>query len=302
MRLSDRAVRFGLKPIVFVAALGPAAWLLWAALTDHLSANPLSDITNETGVWTLRFLCITLAVTPLRRVTGWNAAIKFRRMTGLFAFFYGSLHFLTYVIVDRFAGLDFPDGIVSLDHRAQPRGVGRRGHLQAAVHHGRLRRADADGAAGGDVNGRDDSAAWAARWQTLHRLVYVSGALGVIHYWWLVKADVSSPLRYARRSSRPCSLLRLFWRRKKRDGSLCFAPRAGRLEHGPDLSALFGSRRIASASARGDPGAHLRQIDVAAAQDHADARAARRRSPPSSAAAAASAPVGSTTSFSRSHR
>ena len=102
-----------LKPIVFVASLGPVAWLIWAALTGNLSANPLSDLTNETGVWTLRFLCITLAITPLRRLSGWNGAIRFRRMVGLFAFFYGSLHFLTYVIADRFAGLDFPDGIVA---------------------------------------------------------------------------------------------------------------------------------------------------------------------------------------------
>src|SRR5207237_6301775 len=96
-----------LKVLVFGAALVPFAWLIWAALTGNLSANPLSDLTNETGVWTLRFLCITLAITPLRRATGWNAVIRFRRMVGLFAFFYGSLHFLTYVIVDRFAGLDF---------------------------------------------------------------------------------------------------------------------------------------------------------------------------------------------------
>src|SRR5665213_1522268 len=116
LRLSDRVVRFGLKPVVFVAALGPVAWLLWAGLTDHLSANQLSDITNETGIWTLRFLCITLAITPLRRLTGWNAAIKFRRMAGLFAFFYGSLHFLIYAVADRFASLvDFPQGIVSFD-------------------------------------------------------------------------------------------------------------------------------------------------------------------------------------------
>src|ERR671934_1650888 len=103
-----------LKILVFVAALGPLAWLIWAGLTGNLSANPLSDITNETGVWTLRFVCITLSITPLRRVTGWNALIRFRRMTGLFAFFYGTLHFLTYVIADRFAGLDFPDGIVAV--------------------------------------------------------------------------------------------------------------------------------------------------------------------------------------------
>src|SRR5436309_10344575 len=111
--MSERTIRFVLKPIVFIVSLGPVAWLVWAALTGNLSANPLSDLTNETGVWTLRFLCITLAITPLRRMTGWNSLIRFRRMLGLFAFFYGTLHFLTYVIVDRFAGLDFPDGIVA---------------------------------------------------------------------------------------------------------------------------------------------------------------------------------------------
>jgi len=110
---SNQTIKWVLKPAVFLAALGPAGWLVWAAVTGHLSANPLSDITNETGVWTLRFLCITLAVTPLRRLTGWNGAIRFRRMVGLFAFFYGTLHFLTYAIIDRFAGLDFPDGIVA---------------------------------------------------------------------------------------------------------------------------------------------------------------------------------------------
>src|ERR1051325_10554861 len=102
------------KVSVFLLSLGPFAWLVWAALTGNLSANPLSDITNETGVWTLRFLCITLALTPLRRLTKWNAAIRFRRMAGLFAFFYRTLPFLPYVIVDRFAGLDFPDGIVAV--------------------------------------------------------------------------------------------------------------------------------------------------------------------------------------------
>src|SRR4029077_9603150 len=89
----DRVLRFGVKPLVFIASLGPAAWLVWAILTGNLSANPLSDLTNETGIWALRFVCITLAITPLRRITGWNQAIKFRRMTGLFAFFYGTLHF-----------------------------------------------------------------------------------------------------------------------------------------------------------------------------------------------------------------
>src|SRR5262245_19340188 len=104
---SDQFLRRILKPFVFVAALMPAGWLAWAAFTGALSANPLGDITNGTGDWALRFLCITLGITPLRRITGWNGAIKFRRMLGLFGFFYGGLHFLTYVILDRLAGLEF---------------------------------------------------------------------------------------------------------------------------------------------------------------------------------------------------
>jgi sulfoxide reductase heme-binding subunit YedZ len=111
---SNQLVRFVVKPVAFVAALGPAAWIIWAFQTGALSANPLSDVTNETGVWTLRFVCLTLAITPLRRLTGWNGVIRFRRMIGLFAFFYGCLHFLIYVIADRFASLiDFPDGIIA---------------------------------------------------------------------------------------------------------------------------------------------------------------------------------------------
>src|SRR5438045_2698186 len=191
-----RALTF-LKPLVFVAALGPAAWLVWAALTGNLSANPLSDITNETGVWTLRFLCITLAVTPLRRLTRWNWVIRFRRMFGLFAFFYGTLHFLTYVIVDRFAGLDFPNGIVawrtlrdlaaSVGHDIAKRPFITVGFtawtlmlpLALTSTAGMIRR----------LGGR--------RWNLLHRLVYVSAIAGVVHYWWLVKADVRRPQTYA---------------------------------------------------------------------------------------------------------
>jgi sulfoxide reductase heme-binding subunit YedZ len=186
-----------LKVLVFVAALGPAAWLVWAVLTSNLSPNPLSDITNETGVWTLRFVCITLAITPVRRLTGWNEIIRFRRMTGLFAFFYGSLHFLTYVIADRFAGLDFPDGIVAwstLRNLAHSVGediykrpfitIGFTGWLTMlplalTSTSGMIRR----------LGGR--------RWNLLHRLVYATAIAGVVHYWWLVKADISRPRIYA---------------------------------------------------------------------------------------------------------
>jgi len=102
-----------LKPLVFAAALVPFALLIWRGVTGNLSADPLAEITNETGIWTLRFVAVTLAITPLRRITGWNPIIRYRRMLGLFAFFYGTLHFLTYVVADRFASLDFPDGFVA---------------------------------------------------------------------------------------------------------------------------------------------------------------------------------------------
>jgi sulfoxide reductase heme-binding subunit YedZ len=186
-----------LKPLVFLAALGPAAWLVWAAFTGNLSANPLSDITNETGVWTLRFVCVTLAITPLRRLTGWNALIRFRRMTGLFAFFYGTLHFLTYVIVDRYAGLDLtagyftrstlPDLLKSVGEDIYKRPFITVGFtawltmlpLALTSTAGMIRR----------LGGRN--------WNRLHRLVYATGIAGVVHYWWLVKADVSRPRIYA---------------------------------------------------------------------------------------------------------
>ena len=193
-----RIIRFVLKPFAFVAGLGPAAYLTWAALTNHLSVNPLSDVTNETGVWTLRFVCITLTITPLRRLTGWNAAIRFRRMMGLYAFFYGTLHFTTYVVLDRFAGLvDFPDGIVSWTTVR---------NLATSI--------------AGDIYKRPfitvgftsfvllvplavtSTAGWirrlgGRRWNLLHRLVYVTAIGGVVHYWWLVKSDIRRPQIYA---------------------------------------------------------------------------------------------------------
>src|SRR5687768_5773046 len=103
--MSPRLRRFVVKAPVFVLALGPLMWLLWGAYTDNLGANPIEVITKETGTWTLRFLVLTLLITPVRRVSGWNSLIRLRRMFGLFAFFYGSLHFLTYVWLDQFFDL-----------------------------------------------------------------------------------------------------------------------------------------------------------------------------------------------------
>jgi len=184
------------KPLVFLASLGPAAWLVWAALTGNLSANPLSDITNETGVWTLRFLCLTLAVTPLRRLTGWNALIRFRRMVGLFAFFYGTLHLLTYVVVDRFAALDFPDGIVAwatVKNLAASvvEDIGKRPFITMGFAAWSTMVPLALTSTAGMIRRLGGK-----RWNRLHRLVYATGVIGVVHYWWLVKADVSRPLAY----------------------------------------------------------------------------------------------------------
>ena len=193
---SDQFLRRVLKPLVFMSALTPAGYVAWAALTGNLSANPLGDITNGTGDWALRFLCITLAITPLRRISGWNGAIKFRRMLGLFAFLYGSLHFLTYVILDRLAGLDLSETNASwMIYRALAAAVSRDIYKRPFIAVGftafalmiplavtsttsMIRR----------LGGR--------RWQALHRLMYVSCMAAVLHYWWLIKADVRRPIAY----------------------------------------------------------------------------------------------------------
>jgi len=182
---------------VFVAALGPAAWLVWAIVTGNLSANPLADITNETGLWTIRFICITLAITPLRRITGWNALIRFRRMSGLFAFFYGSCHFLIYVIADRFAALDFPDGIVAWSTvtnlvKSVGEDVYKRPFITIGFTTLMLMLPLALTSTAGMIRRLGGK-----RWQALHRLIYVAAICAVLHYWWLVKADLRSPQRYA---------------------------------------------------------------------------------------------------------
>jgi sulfoxide reductase heme-binding subunit YedZ len=194
---SNQAIRWILKPVAFAAALGPAGWLVWAAATGNFSADPLADITKETGIWTLRFLCLTLAVTPLRRLSGWTGAIRFRRMLGLFAFFYGTLHLLIYLVADRLASLDFPNGIVALrtvrDLAASVwTDIYKRpfitigfttwvcmAPLAATSTSGMIRR----------LGGR--------RWNLLHRLIYAAAIAGVVHYWWGVKADTRPPAVYA---------------------------------------------------------------------------------------------------------
>jgi len=192
----DRMVRWA-KPVVFAGALLPLAFMIWAGLHGNLTADPLKEVTHETGDWTIRFIVITLAITPVRRLTGWNWLIRFRRMMGLFAFFYGSCHFLIYVIADRFAGLDFPDGIVAWS-------TGRA--LLASIWDDIYKRPYITVGFLGFVSmiplALTSTAGWIRRiggrnWQRLHRLIYVTAVAGVVHYWWLVKADIRDPAIYA---------------------------------------------------------------------------------------------------------
>jgi methionine sulfoxide reductase heme-binding subunit len=186
-----------LKPLVFAAALVPFAHLVWRGVNGNLTADPLVEITNETGLWTLRFVVITLAITPVRRLSGWNAIIRFRRMLGLFAFFYAMLHFLTYLVGDRFASLDFPDGFVAWSTFI---------NLMASIWEDIAKRPYITVGFIAFVSmiplALTSTAGWIRRlggrnWQRLHRLIYLTGIAGVVHYWWRVKADTLHPLIYA---------------------------------------------------------------------------------------------------------
>ena len=180
-----------------MASLAPAVYLSWAAYAGQLSANPLSDYRNETGAWALRFICITLLLTPLRRVTGLNFVSAFRRMMGLFAFFYGTLHFVTYVILDRYAGLvDYPGGYFSAATmrnlaKSVADDVVKRPYITVGFIAFVLMVPLAITSTKGWIRRMGGK-----KWALLHRLVYVTAIAGVVHYWWLVKADITRPEIY----------------------------------------------------------------------------------------------------------
>jgi len=165
----------------FAAALLPAAALAYRFYTNDLTANPGDYITDQTGTWTLTFLTISLAVTPLRRLTGWSPLIKLRRMLGLFAFFYGTLHMLTWVVF-----IHYFDSVRIMVNDVLDRPVITVG---MAVYVILLTLAVTSNTFSVRRLGR--------RWQTLHRLVYVAAIGGVVHFWWLVKADTTEPIRWA---------------------------------------------------------------------------------------------------------
>jgi len=170
-----------LKPVIFLACLGPLARLGWRASHAMLGANPIEVITHSTGDWTLRFLLVTLSITPLRKLTRQYWLIGLRRMFGLFAFFYGCLHLTTYVWLDKF-----------FDVHEMLADVAKRRFITAGLTAFALMIPLALTSTKGWIRRLGGK-----RWQALHRLIYFSALAGVIHYIWLVKADLHKPLEYA---------------------------------------------------------------------------------------------------------
>jgi sulfoxide reductase heme-binding subunit YedZ len=181
------------KVLVFLACLTPFAWLVTRVLTGRLGINPVEDLELTTGIWALRFLICTLLVTPVRRLTGWNRVIQYRRMLGLFTFFYAFLHVSMYVGVDQF----FAFGLIVKDVVKRP--FITMGFIAFVLlvplaitsTKGWIRRL-----------GR--------RWQVLHRLIYISAVCAAIHYLWKVKVMIGSPVYYAAAIG-VLLAFRLFW-------------------------------------------------------------------------------------------
>jgi len=169
-----------LRCVAFAAALVPAAALVYGYYTNDLTANPGDYITDQTGTWALAMLVISLTVSPLRRITKWNELIKLRRMLGLFSFFYATLHMLTWVVLFNF----FDVKLMVEDVVKRPFiTIGMTTYLillSLAV-----------------TSNRFSIRKLGRRWQKLHRLVYVAAITAVIHFWWLVKADITLPRRWA---------------------------------------------------------------------------------------------------------
>jgi methionine sulfoxide reductase heme-binding subunit len=168
------------KVLVFLACLAPAAWLGWRTYNGNLTANPLEYITHFTGDWTIRLLVTTLMVTPLRKLFHLPDLIRFRRMIGLFTFFYGCLHFLAWLWLDKL-----------FDVQEMLKDVAKRRFITVGMAALLSMLPLAITSTAGWIRRLGGK-----RWQKLHRLVYFSGVAAVVHYYWLVKSDVRLPLLY----------------------------------------------------------------------------------------------------------
>ena len=196
------------KAILFALCLGPLARLVFFAFTDRLGANPIEFVLRSFGTWTLVMLMVTLSITPLRRLTGWNSLIRVRRMLGLFAFFYASLHFLTYAGVDQ-----------SFDLNAILRDVIKHPYITVGFACFLLLiplAVTSTNAMQRRLGGK--------RWQQLHRLVYIIAIGGVIHYLWLVKKDITQPVLYGLVLAALLGV-RWAWRRRAQQGQTAAANR-----------------------------------------------------------------------------
>jgi methionine sulfoxide reductase heme-binding subunit len=169
-----------MKALVFLAALLPLGWLVYSVYTGRTSANPAEDIILTTGIWALRFLLASLAITPIRRLTGWNRVIQYRRMLGLFAFFYAVVHVASYIAFDRFFELgEIWDDVV------------KRPFITAGMVAFTLMVPLALTSTRGWI------ARLGRRWQLLHRLVYLSALAAAVHFVWKVKVVIGEPVYYA---------------------------------------------------------------------------------------------------------
>jgi len=199
------------KVVVFSACLVPLAILVWRGFHNNLTANPIEFITHTTGDWTMRFLILSLSISPLRKLLRQPLLIRYRRMLGLFAFFYVCLHFSTWIGLDKF--FNWTEMLKDVQKRRFIT-VGFAGFvllipLAVTSTAGWIRR----------LGGR--------RWQQIHRLVYITAVFGVIHYFWLVKSDITKPLEYAFFVGILLSWRALEWLRSGRNKR---APRAIRRE------------------------------------------------------------------------
>jgi sulfoxide reductase heme-binding subunit YedZ len=168
-----------LKPAIFAVCLIPLGQLAYRAYDGDLGANPIDTVTRFTGSWALIFLLTSLAITPLRRISGWNELIKFRRMLGLYAFFYALLHFSTFVGLDHF-----------FDLNRIGKDIIKRPYVTAGFTAFLMMIPLALTSTAGMIR------RLGKRWQQLHRLVYLAAIAAVIHFYWLVKSDITRPAQY----------------------------------------------------------------------------------------------------------